>query len=119
MTKDDVARIAAAAEFHVAPYDDCGTARLTVRYDTTPPANPRADCRDQGGRGRVMIDYQVLQRPNWWREGLPLPALVAGTEYSGKGKIRSGGRVVETLRPVRWETVTEWKARTLEQERRP
>lgn len=65
MHKDDVARIAAAAEFHVAPYDDCGTARLTVRYDTTPPANPRADCRDQiwleGAYGSTWIafDYEI------------------------------------------------------------
>ncbi len=58
-----------------------------------------------------MSEVQIIKRPDWWEEGLPLPHLSAGDTYTGNGALNSGGKVTVTRQPVRWETLAEWKAR--------
>lgn len=60
----------------------------------------------------MFLDYRIVERPIWWREGLPLPPLVASVCYTGSGQIGSGGRVVTTVKPLMWETISAWKLRT-------
>lgn len=56
-----------------------------------------------------------IKRPDWWRPGMPLPALSALVTHTGQGKInrmKEFGGATSTLTPVVWETIAEWHERT-------
>lgn len=44
----------------------------------------------------------ILDRPSWWRPGIPLPHLYAGKVYTGSGALNSGGKVTVTMDEVAW-----------------
>lgn len=61
---DEAAKVAVKSDFECGQYDDGSGAKVTVRYDTTPPSDPRADCCERiwvetgiGGNNWISFDY--------------------------------------------------------------